>query len=150
MTKYKKGTAILVSIILGVILLALFKFSNIPILIITGFIATYLTISEERNYKVGGIASGFLGILIFLFGFFSFPNIPYNLPTILDLSMIPLIFGGVITLFLGFIISSLISAAMGIIGGFIAKKVLHKEEIHNNFNLRKNSLRKNNLQLRKY
>lgn len=125
MVRYGAGAAILIGMFLGVILLSILNISDIIALIVTGFVATYLTAPEEKSYKVGGVAAGMLGVLIFLEGFFTPPAVPYSLPSLLDIDMIMLILGGIVTLVFGFIISGVVSVIMGSIGGLIAEKVFY-------------------------
>lgn len=125
MAKMSMGAAILISVILGTVLISIFGISIIFSLIILGFIATYLTIPNQRSYKVGGIAGGILGIMIFIFGFFASPQLP-DLPDLNGFQMIGLALGGLFTLILGFILSVLICALFGSIGGAIAQKILKK------------------------
>jgi hypothetical protein len=125
MAKMSMGAAILLSVILGTVLISIFGISIIFSLIILGFIATYLTVSSQRSYKVGGIAGGILGIMIFIFGFFASPQLP-NLPDLSGFQMIGLALGGLFTLILGFILSVLICVLFGSIGGIIAQKILKK------------------------
>lgn len=126
MAKYDINGAILLSVILGSILLVLFGISGVFSLIIMGFIATYLTVESQRSYKVGGIAGGILGLLLFVFSFFTPPQLPYELPNALDFG-ISLAIGGIFTLFLGFIVSIIVCYALGSLGGYIAMKLLKKE-----------------------
>jgi hypothetical protein len=91
-----------------------------------GFIATYLTVESQRSYKVGGIAGGILGILLFIFSFFTPPQLPYDLPNVLDFGL-GLAIGGIFTLILGFIVSIIVCYALGSLGGYIAMKILKKE-----------------------
>ncbi len=95
-------------------------------LVIMGFIATYLTVENQRSYKVGGIAGGVLGIILFVFSFFTPPELPYNLPNVLDFG-ISLAVGGLFTLILGFIVSIIVCYALGSLGGYIAMKMLKNE-----------------------
>ncbi len=125
MAGFGRGAAILISIILGTLILPILGISGIFSLIIIGFIANYLTISNQRTYKVGGIAGGILGFLIFIYGFFVSPQLP-DLPSLSGFQMISLELGGLFTLFLGFIILIAVSAGFGCIGGWIADKVLKK------------------------
>lgn len=126
MAKYDINGAILLSVIIGSILLILLGISGVFSVIIMGFIATYLTVENQRSYKVGGIAGSVLGFLLFVFSFFTPPELPYELPNILDFG-VSLAIGGIITLILGFIISIIICYTLGSLGGFIAIKLLKKE-----------------------
>jgi len=113
MGKYEVGSAIIISILLGVIFLILFD--GLLALIIIGFVATYLTIPEKRNIKVGIFASCVMGLLIFIYGFFYVPQLPNEL----SVSLIP----DISTFISGFIIFGLICIGMGAVGGYLAEKV---------------------------
>lgn len=126
MAKYDISGAVLLSVIIGSILLILLGISGVFSVIIMGFIATYLTVENQRSYKVGGIAGSVLGFLLFVFSFFTPPELPYELPNILDFGF-SLAIGGIITLILGFIVSIIVSYALGSLGGFIAMKMFKKE-----------------------
>lgn len=126
MAKYDISGAVLLSVIIGSILLILLGISGVFSVIIMGFIATYLTVENQRSYKVGGIAGSVLGFLLFVFSFFTPPELPYELPNILDFG-VSLAIGGIITLILGFIVSIIVSYALGSLGGFIAMKMFKKE-----------------------
>lgn len=126
MAKYNIETAVLISVILGLMLLFLFGISGIFSIIIMGFTATYLTVSTQRSFKVGGIAGVILCILIFIFGFFASPQIP-DLPDLSGSKMISLELGGLFNLILGFILLIIIGVLFGSIGGSIAQKLLKKK-----------------------
>ncbi|GAB4306392.1 MAG: hypothetical protein Kow0019_01190 [Methanobacteriaceae archaeon] len=113
MGKYEIGSAVTISILLGIIFLILFD--GILALIIIGFVATYLTVPEKRNYKVGIFASCVMGLLIFIYGFIFVPQLPNQL----SVSLIPDVF----TLLLGLIIFGLICIVMGALGGYLAQRV---------------------------
>jgi hypothetical protein len=127
MANYSMRTAVLISIIIGVIL-PYIGIGGIFNLIIMGFIATYLTAPEESSYKVGGIATGILGILLSLLSFFTPPELPYELPSPLTLGL-GVALSGIIYLIVGIILSVAIFVAMGLIGGFIADKLFGKKEV---------------------
>ncbi|MGF7119125.1 hypothetical protein [Methanobacterium oryzae] len=132
MAKYDISGAVLLSVIIGSILLILLGISGVFTVIIMGFIATYLTVENQRSYKVGGIAGSVLGFLLFVFSFFTPPELPYDLPNILD-SGVSLAIGGFMTLILGFIVSIIICYALGSLGGFIAMKLFKKETIEKGY-----------------
>lgn len=112
MAKHSMGSALLISVLVGTILL--YFFDAIIALILTGFVATHLIKPEKRDYKVGGIAAGTLGILIFIYGFFIPSPVHFNLSDVPNASMM--------TLISGFIIIYVFSIIMGSVGGFIRKK----------------------------
>ena len=125
MAGFGRGAAILISVILGAVILPILGISGIFSLIIIGFIANYLTVRNQRSYKIGGVAGAILGFLIFIYGFFVSPQLP-DLPSISGFEMISLTLGGLFTLLLGFIILIGISTIFGCIGGLIADKLLKK------------------------
>lgn len=125
MAGFGRGAAILISVILGAVILPILGIGGIFALIIIGFVANYLTVHNQRSYKVGGIAGAILGFLIFIYGFFVSPQLP-DLPSTSGFQMISLELGGLFTLLLGFIILIAVSAAFGCIGGAIAEKILKK------------------------
>lgn len=127
MAKLSIGAAILISIILGVILLSILGIGGIFTLVITGFVATYLTAPEKRSYKAGGIAGAILGVLIFIHGLFISPTLPIDPPSISSFTWISLELSGIFTLILGFIVLILICYLFGSIGGLIAQKVFKNE-----------------------
>lgn len=122
MAKYTMGESIIISIVIGSVLLYLLGINGVFSLIIIGFIATYLTIENQRSYKVGGIAGGVLGIMLFIFSFFTPPDLPYNLDFSAGFAL-----GGILTLGIGFILSMLICYIFGSLGGLLAMKMLMKK-----------------------
>lgn len=124
MAGFSREAAIIISIIMGIIILPILGISGIFSIIIIGFVANYLTVRNQRSYKVGGIAGGILGLMIFIYGFVS-PQIP-DLPNISGFEMIGLTLGGLFTLLLGFILLIGVSVAFGSLGGLIAEKILKK------------------------
>ncbi len=125
MAGFGRGAAILLSVVLGAVILPILGIGGIFSLIIIGFVANYLTVRNQRSYKVGGIAGGILGFLIFIYGFFVSPQLP-DLPNISGFQMISLELGGLFNLLLGFIILIVVSAAFGCLGAWIAEKILKK------------------------
>ncbi len=121
MAKYTIGESIIISVIIGTILLYLLGMSGIFSLIVMGFVATYLTVESQRSYKVGGIAGGFLGIILFVFSFLTPPDLPYELGFNASFAI-----GGILTLALGLIVSLSICYIFGSLGGLIAMKILKK------------------------
>ena len=114
MGNYEVVSAVIISLLVGILFLILFD--GILALIIIGFVATYLTVPEKRNYKVGIFASCVMGLLIFIYGFFFIPQLPNQL----SVSLVPDVF----TLLFGLIIFGLICIGMGALGGYLAEKVL--------------------------
>ncbi|MCK9152426.1 hypothetical protein [Methanobacterium alcaliphilum] len=111
MGNYSAGTAIFISVILGVIL-SLFL-DGIFTLFVIGFIATYITNIEDQNYLIGVIAALTLEMIIFIYGLFNVPDLPYTLPANLDL------FNSA----LGFVILCGVSILLGGLGGYLATTV---------------------------
>ncbi len=125
MAGFGRGAAILISAVLGAVILPILGISGIFSLILIGFIANYLTVPNQRSYKVGGVAGAIAGFLIFIYGFFISPQLP-DLPGISGFEMIGLTLGGLFTLFLGFVILIAVSAMFGSMGGWIVDKILKK------------------------
>ncbi|MGC9517011.1 MAG: hypothetical protein ACP5C3_04845 [Methanomicrobiales archaeon] len=115
MGKYEVGSAIIISILLGIILF--FLVDGLLALIITAFVATYLTLPEKRSYKVGIFAACIMGLIIFAYRFINIPELPNNLSTGLFIDPSTLLFG--------FIIFGLVCIGMGALGGYLAEKVLN-------------------------
>lgn len=126
MARLGMGTAILVSVVLGIILLYLLGISGMFSLIILGFAATYLTNPDERTYKIGGFAGIVLAILIFVYGLFIWPILPITLPRIPGSIMFGLQISGFFSLISGLILTLIICFFFGAIGGLIAQKLLKK------------------------
>lgn len=128
MAKYTMGESIIISVVLGSIFLfilgKLFGISGISILIVMGFIASYITVEAQRSYKVGGISGAFLGIILFIFSFLTPPSLPYSL----DFNAVFTV-SGLFNLGLFFIISMVIFFIFGAMGGLIAEKLLKKSTI---------------------
>ncbi len=124
MAKYSVEFAVTLSIILGIIL-NFINLGGIFAIFVMGFIATYLTVPEKSNYKVGAIAAFIFCILAFLYGFFTPPTLPYDLSTYA--SGLGLAFSSLITLIFGFIVTALIYITLGAIGGVIANFLFSKK-----------------------
>ncbi len=121
MLEFDEEIAITISVILGLILPFLW-IGGIFNVIITGFLATYLTKTESRSYKVGVFAGGILGVLIFMLSFLTPPQLPYVLPNPIQLG-IGTALDGIFTLVLGFFVTIGIFAFLAFIGGYIATKI---------------------------
>ncbi|MBI5680793.1 MAG: hypothetical protein HZC47_07875 [Methanobacterium sp.] len=126
MDRFSANSAIIINVILGYILLYILGISGAYSVIIVGFLATYLTVSTERSYKVGGVAGGILGFMVFIFGFFM-PSLPYTLNSLSSSQTISLQLNGIFNLMLAFILFMIICVLFGLIGGKIAQKILKKE-----------------------
>ena len=113
MSDYSAGSAVFISVIVGFIISVFFD--GIFAIVVTGFMATYITRSEERHTIVGATASLVLGVLIFfLYGIFGGPEMPYRIASLVSVDL-----GSFIT---GFIILCLLSIGLGALSGFIASK----------------------------
>jgi len=141
MAKFNIRTAILISIFLGVILLFVFNFDQIILLILIGFIATYLTIPKRRTYKIGGIIGGAFGIMFFIYNFLTPPPLTYNFSGISLLNIVIFTLSGILNLFVEFIFFIIICATLGSIGGLLVEKLLKKRQIEPK-RLRRRSLNK--------
>ena len=126
MAGFGRGAAILISIIIGIIILPFLGIKGLFSIVIIGFIANYLTVHSQRSYKVGGVAGGIIGFIVFIYGFFVSPTLP-DLPHISSHKMISLELGGSFTLILGFVILVVTCTAFGVIGGAIVQKVFKKK-----------------------
>jgi hypothetical protein len=146
MVKLGMGASIIISVILGIILLYLFGISAFLSVILLGFIATFLTTPNERNYLAGGLAGIVLAILIFIFGLFIWPVLPVDLPSLPASTMVTLQLSGLFNLILGLIFTIIICFIFGSLGGLIAQKMLDnkkdKPRAHTRNNINKNSKRK--------
>jgi hypothetical protein len=105
-----KFSSILLSILLGVLLS--FLFDNMFILVFIGFLSTYLTNSDERTYFVGIIATLIYAAGNFIRGLFISPPIPQDI-----INQAPL---DSFNLFVGFLVTLLISVLLGFIGAYPA------------------------------
>lgn len=128
MAKFGADSAIIINVILGYILLYIIGISGAYSVIIIGFLATYLTVPEERSYKIGGITGGILGFLVFICGFF-IPELPYDLNSLSGFQTLTFQLNGIFSLILAFIFFMFICILFGLIGGKIAQKILKKESI---------------------
>ncbi|MDR0912408.1 MAG: hypothetical protein LBM96_07410 [Methanobrevibacter sp.] len=130
MAEYSEGSAIFISLIIGFILS--FLFDNIFVIVLIGFLATYMVSVEEKNYLIGVIVALIFETLNFAVGMVLTPNIPTYIYEQIGLDPFNLI--------LGFIVSLLISGFLGFIGGFLAQKAY--KQIKNIEQRRQSSKRK--------
>ncbi len=121
-----RGAAILISVIIGLIILPILGIKGLFCMVIIGFIANYLTVDSQRSYIIGTIAGGIIGLIVFMFGFFASPTLPYT-PSISTSKMISLQLGGLFTLLLGFILLIGVCAGLGAVGGAIVQKLFKKK-----------------------
>ncbi|KZX12057.1 hypothetical protein [Methanobrevibacter filiformis] len=112
MAEYSETSSIMISLIIGVILS--FLFDNMFVLLFIGFLSTYMTNKEEKNYKIGIVAAFIYSTFNFTIGMIMIPNIPEGI--IENIGFDPANF------ILGFIVTSLISGILGFIGGFVAEQ----------------------------
>lgn len=119
MADYSSGSAVFISLIVGIIL-SLFL-DGIFTLAFTGFLATFLTHDEEKSAAVGVIASLILGVFIFTYGFVLTPELPYRILNYVNFNFSDFI--------AGLILVCLISISLGAVGGFVANKVSNFKEI---------------------
>ena len=120
-SEFSVEIAITISVILGLILPFLW-IGGIFNVIITGFVATALTKTENRSYKIGVFAGVILGVLIFMLSFFTPPPLPYVLPNSIQLGIVVTL-DGILSLVLGFFVTILIFAFLALIGGYIATRI---------------------------
>lgn len=126
MAGFGRGTAILISVIIGIIILPFLGIKGIFSIIIIGFIANYLTIHSQRRYKIGAIAGCIIGLIVFIYGFFISPTLP-DLPSLSSSKMIKLELGGLYTLILGFLVLITACTGFGAIGGAVVQKIFKKK-----------------------
>ena len=129
-------TSIVISFIIGLIL-PLVHLGGVISIFIMGFVATYLTKTEQTSAKVGGIAAVVFGVFFFFFGFLTPPTLPYVLPSPLALGfLVPL--SGLFNLLLGLIVSIVIYGVIGMFGGYVALKFfMEKKEEKTEFQPKK-------------
>ncbi|MGZ7044562.1 MAG: hypothetical protein ACXVHM_08205 [Methanobacterium sp.] len=146
MVKLGKGTAIIISVMIGIILLYLFGINGIFALVVLGFAATYLTTPGDRSYKIGGFAGIILAILIFVIELFIWPPLPVNPPTIPASVMTGLQLTGIFELIFGLIFTMVIFFLFGALGGVLAQKIfkekVEKPRAHTRRNINKKESRK--------
>ena len=121
------GASVLVSALLGIICLSIFRIDGMFTLIILGFTATCLTAPHERSYKAGGIAGIFLGFLVSVYGLFISPVMPLTPPNLPQSMISSLELSGIFTLILGLIFFMVICFIFGSLGGLIAQKIFKKK-----------------------
>lgn len=119
MPKCSIEATVIISIIVYVIL-GFIGIKGIIQIIITGFMATYLTAPEKASYKIGAIATGILGTLFAFYSFFTGPDLPYQLPNPLQLGL-GVVADSFFTIIMALIISIGIYVVLGAIGGYIAE-----------------------------
>jgi hypothetical protein len=120
MANFSIEISIVISFILGLIL-PLVGLGGVISIFIMGFVATYLTKTEQPSAKVGAIATSVFGVFFFFYGFLTAPTLPYVLPSPLTLGiLVPL--SGLFNLVFGLIVSLVIYGGIGLLGGYIAVK----------------------------
>jgi len=127
MVGFSKGVAILIGLIVGIVILPFLGISEIFSIIIIGFIANYLTVQSQRSYKIGAITGGILGFLIFMYGFFFYPQLS-DLPNISDYQLVSFGLGGLFNLLMEFVVLIVVSTALGALGGKIAQMISPKKK----------------------
>ena len=133
MVSFDRRTAILISVMVGIIILPFIGIKGLFSIIVIGFIANYLTVDKQRNYIIGAAAGGIIGIIVFLFGFFATPTLP-DIPSISTSKLISLELQGLFTLVLGFFALVISCTAFGAIGGAIVQKLFKKESSTEKYN----------------
>ncbi|ADP77420.1 conserved hypothetical protein [Methanothermus fervidus DSM 2088] len=116
MKKYDTGTAIFTALIIGIVFS--FLFDKIFVLIIVGFLSTYL--SKEKNSGIGATASLCLGMIYFFFHLIQIPEVPDWISRSLGPDFL--------TFSLSFMLICLLSMFLGGIGGFIGSSVRKNEK----------------------
>jgi energy-coupling factor transporter transmembrane protein EcfT len=110
MVEFNKSTSILVSLIIGVILS--FLFDNIVVLVVMGFLSTYMVTKEERTPYIGIITALIYATGNFIHGFFTVPPIPQGV-----VEQIAIDYTNTV---LGFLVTILIAMMLGFLGGYPA------------------------------
>ncbi|MDZ4171030.1 MAG: hypothetical protein U1C19_02600 [Methanobacteriaceae archaeon] len=118
MSDYSAGSAIFMSIIVGLIL-SIF-FDSIFAIMVAGFMATYITRPEERHTIIGIITSLIVGVFIFLYGMINGPEMPYRISSLVEVDP-----GSFI---IGFTLICLFSVALGALSGYIASKTAKNKD----------------------
>lgn len=126
MAGFSRETAIIISIMLGLIILPFLGIKGLFAIVIIGFIANYLTVDSQRGYKIGAIAGCIIGLIVFMYGFFVSPVLP-DLPTLSSAKMTKLELGGLYTLIMGFFVLVIACTGFGTIGGALAQKLFKKK-----------------------
>lgn len=141
MAKMGMGTAVTISVILGIILIYLFGINGMFVLVILGFAASYLSESDQRSYKIGGIAGIVLAGLIFVYELFVWPSLPINPPDVPDAVLNGLRLNGVIDLIFGLVFSVVIFFLLGALGGLVAQRLFKKKKEKSRSHVRRNLAR---------
>jgi hypothetical protein len=110
MVEFNKSTSILVSLIIGLILS--FLFDNIVVLVVMGFLSTYMVTKEERTPYIGIITALIYATGNFIRGFFTVPPIPTGIVEQISIDYT--------NTGLGFLVTILIAMMLGFLGGYSA------------------------------
>jgi hypothetical protein len=110
MIELNKLTSIVVSLIIGVILSNLFD--NIVVLVVIGFLSTYLVAKEKRRIYIGVTTAVIYSIGNFVHGLFTIPPIPQGVIEQISIDYI--------NLGLGFLVTILIAIMLGFFGAYPA------------------------------
>jgi hypothetical protein len=130
MAKYSMEISIIISIVAGLII------SNIPIvgirgmlsIVIVGFIASYFTEPEKTSAMVGATAGVVMAVILLIISFLSPPDLPYTLPSATSLG-ISAMANEFFILLLGIILTVLIYAFLGLVGGYLATVFFNPPEV---------------------
>lgn len=130
MAKYSMEISIIISIVAGLII------SNIPIvgirgmlsIVIVGFIASYFTEPEKTSSMVGATAGVVMAVLLLIISFLSPPDLPYTLPSATSLGVSAMA-NEFFVLILGIIMTVLIYAFLGLVGGYLATVFFNPPEV---------------------
>ena len=133
MVSFDRRTAILISVMVGIIILPFIGIKGLFSIIVIGFIANYLTVDKQRNYIIGAAAGCIIGIIVFLFGFLATPTLP-DIPSISTSKLISLELQGLFTLVLGFFALVISCTSFGAVGGAIVQKLFKKESSTEKYN----------------
>ncbi|MBM4240210.1 MAG: hypothetical protein FJ150_00765 [Euryarchaeota archaeon] len=137
MVKYSMDITIILGAIVGLVLLYVLKVDWIIVMIVIGFIATILTIADDRSYKVGGFSAGAIGVVLYMFTIFVPRPVDYSYSQIPSDLAGGFVIAGITNLIFGFIIAVGGCALFGFIGGYIADNLFKKRKVEGrskNFN----------------
>lgn len=135
MAGFSRETAIIISIMVGLIILPFLGIKGLFAIVVIGFIANYLTVDSQRSYKIGAIAGCIIGLIVFIYGFFVSPVLP-DIPTLSSSKMTKLEIGGLYTLIMGFFVLLIACTGFGTIGGAMAQRLFKKKTETENYKKR--------------
>ncbi len=127
MVGFNRGAAVLVSVMIGLIILPLLGIKGLFAIVIIGFIANYLTVTNQRSYLIGAVTGGIIGLIVFICGFFASPVLP-DVHTLSSSKMFKLQMQGLFTLTMGFFLLVIVCTGFGTIGGAVVQKIFKNKK----------------------